>query len=84
MKDLIEMVSDFAGFQYTPKFKSSTVPPTPISSGANTPVRKMSEPAGSHNEQHGGQRRHSVIITVGVNKSSKFPELQRQRIVEQD
>uniref|UniRef100_A0A1I7THB3 Uncharacterized protein n=1 Tax=Caenorhabditis tropicalis TaxID=1561998 RepID=A0A1I7THB3_9PELO len=75
MKDLIEMVSDFAGFQYTPKFKSSTTPPTPTSSGASTPARKMSE-SGQQ------QRKHSVIITVGVSKSSEFPELQRQRIVE--
>ncbi|CAB03859.2 uncharacterized protein CELE_C08E8.3 [Caenorhabditis elegans] len=78
MKDLIEMVSDFAGFQYTPKFKSYTTPPTPCTSGATTPVRKLSEPAVAPYPE----RRHSVIITVGVNKSSKFPELQRQRIVE--
>ncbi|EFP01684.1 hypothetical protein CRE_23354 [Caenorhabditis remanei] len=77
MSTLLDMVSDFAGFQYTPKFKSTTCPPTPTSSGATTPVRKMSEPAA------GAQpRRHSVIITVGVNKSSDFPELQRTRIVE--
>ncbi|CAP35398.1 Protein CBG17853 [Caenorhabditis briggsae] len=83
MTSLLDMVSDFAGFQYTPKFKSATTPPTPINSGANTPVRKMSEPSGNSKNYHEIEnRRHSVIITVGVNKSSNFPELQRQRITE--